>query len=84
MEFGVFGEQAVGFVIGGGLRGERLADDVAEAGVLEEMAAEGVARRVPGFVAAGNPRAAFEQVVALVESGRRKVCLLYTSPSPRD
>jgi hypothetical protein len=45
MELGVFGQQLVGLVVRGDRRCGGSPDHVAEAGVLEEMAPEGVARR---------------------------------------
>ena len=43
--------------------------------MLEEVAAEGVTGAAAGFVAAGYPRAAHEQVVALVEGRRGEVVI---------
>ena len=51
----------------------RLLDDRAEAGVLEEVAAEGVAGALERLVARGDPRAAFHEVVAAVERGHGEV-----------
>jgi len=73
MEFDVFRYQPVGFVVRCRLGGHRIGDDIAETGVLEEVPAEGVARHRRCFVATGNPRATLEQVVALVECGRREI-----------
>src|SRR3990167_3040595 len=73
MEFDVFRNQPVGFVVRGGLGGWRVRHDIAETGVLEEVAAEGVARYRRRLVAAGNSQAALEQVVALIEGRRREI-----------
>ena len=66
VEFGVFGEPAVNFVMRWARR-QGLANNVVESGVLQEVVAEGVARGVACFVAAGNPRTAFDQVVPVIQ-----------------
>ena len=56
--------------------------DVAESGVLEEMAAEGVARVARGLVAGGDPRAALDQVVPGVEGGGGEIVVEGMDPEP--
>ena len=55
MKFSVLGDQSVGFVVRCRYADQCLANDVAEAGVLEKMTAKGVARFRQRFVAAGDP-----------------------------
>ena len=73
VEFGVFGKQAVRFVMRDGRRHRRLADDIAEPGMLEEMPAEGIARGVARLVTAGNPGTALDQVVAIIVGRRGEI-----------
>ena len=46
---------------------------ITETGMLEEMAAEGIAGITGGLVAGGDPGAPFDQVVAGVEGGGGKI-----------
>ena len=73
VELGVLGDQPIRLVVGGLLRGRRFRDDIAESGMLEEVATEGVARFDQRFVAARNPRPALDQIVPIVEGRHREI-----------
>ena len=73
VELGVLRQQRVGLVGRGRVEHRRLADDVAESRVLEEVAAEGVARGVARLVAGGDPASALDDGVAVIEGWRGEV-----------
>ena len=73
VEFGVFRNHPFGFVVRGRNGHRRGGNNVAEPGMLEEVATEGIARLGQGLVAAGNPRTALDQVVTIIEGRRREV-----------
>ena len=73
VEFGVFRQLPVGLVIDIGRHSRRIGDHVAQPRVLEEVAAESIARGADALVATGGPGAALHEVVAAVEGGRGEV-----------
>ena len=85
VEFAVLGDQRVGLVHRPrGSSPPACGLDVAEAGVLEEMAPEGVARVAGGLVAGRDPRAALDQVVPGVEGRRREIVVPAGAPRSRE
>jgi len=73
VELGVLRQQRVGLVGRGRIERGGVADDVAETRVLEEVAAEGVARGVARLVTGRDPAAALDDGVAIVEGRRGEV-----------
>ncbi len=67
VEFGVFGQLLVAFVIHVGHRHHAVADNITETGVLEKVAAKRIARRAQRFVATGDPGAAFDEIVSAIK-----------------
>ena len=69
MGIAILGRQGVGLVLVVVDHYRSAALHVAETGMLEEMAPEGVARIAGGLVAGGDPGAPLDQVVPGVEGG---------------
>ena len=75
VKLGILAQQLIGLIMGRWHLMLRLAGDVTETGMLEEMTPESIARRQLRLIATGRPGAALDQVVLTVKGGQGEVVI---------